>query len=122
MRMMKRRQEGMGWTAMLVFTGAAMTTFLVSANTLAGHEANDEGTAMQVRFEEPEGVARDDPVSSTEEDSARPSNAPALPVDSNAPWRRCGNIGNMMLDLDNLCQYAGAGAMQATSAAMVSPQ
>ena len=131
MRTMKRRRTGIGfWTAMLAFAGAAVTTCLAGANTLVGHEANDEAkyeanyeaNAMQVAFEEPEDVARDDPVSSTEDDFARPTNAPALPVDPDSRWRRCGNIGNMMLDLDDLCQYADAGAMRAASTATVSPQ
>ena len=110
---------------MLAFVSVVMTTFLASASTLARHGANDEANPMQVGFEEPESVVRDDPVtndypvSATDEDLARPSNAPSLPVEPNNPSQRC---GNMLRDLDDLCQYADAGATQATSAAIVSPQ
>ena len=41
----------------------------------------------------------------------------ALPIDANDPSRRC---GNMMRDLDDLCQYAGAAP--AASGALVTPR
>ena len=103
------------WTALLAFSGAAMTTMLVSANTLAGNEAD----AIVVAFEEPETepqrLVLDEPASSTAQDFARSSNVPALPVDANNPSRRCGNV-TMMLDMDDLCRYARS------ADAMASPQ
>jgi hypothetical protein len=66
---------------------------------------------------------RDDPLSSTPETFLRPSSAPALPIDANNPSRRCGNLTNMMLELEDLCQYAqDTRAMQAASATLVSPR
>ena len=96
--------------------GIIMATFVASANQLSGYDPNP----IPVVFEEPQGVSRDDAVSTPEEDSARPLNAPALPADPTNPSRRCGNVGNMLLDVDDLCQYAGAA--RTASATIVVPQ
>ena len=110
--MMKQLAGIGGRTVMLSLAGMFIATFGASANQLSGYDPNP----IPVVFEEPQGsVLRDDPLSTTEQESARPLNAPALPADPNNPSRRCGNVGNMMLDIDDLCQYAGAVRTASTS-------
>ena len=113
---MMKQLAGIGRrTVMLSLAGMFIATFGASADQLSGYDPNP----LPVVFEEPQSVMRDDPVSTTDNYAARPLNAPALPVDPNNPSRRCGNVGNMMLDIDDLCQYAGAvRAAAATSAGL----
>ena len=115
---MMKQLAGIGrQTVMLSLAGIFMSTFVASANQLSGYDPNP----IPVVFEEPQGgVPRDEPVSTPEQDSARPLNAPALPADPTNPARRCGNVGHMMLDIDDLCQYAGA--VRTASATIVVPQ
>lgn len=114
---MMKQLAGIGRrTLMLSLTGIFMSTFVASANQLSGYDPNP----IPVVFEEPQSVIRDDPVSTTDEDAAGPLNAPALPADPKNPSRRCGNVGNMMLEIDDLCQYAGA--VRTATATIVVPQ
>lgn len=106
---------------MRLYAGMVMATVIASANAFGGHDASP----IPVAFDEPQSVMRDElmrdePVSTTGEDFARPLNAPVFPADRNNPSRRCGNVGNFMLDIDDLCQYAGA--MRAASATTVVAQ
>ncbi|MEO8738671.1 MAG: hypothetical protein ABI537_03095 [Casimicrobiaceae bacterium] len=88
------------WAAVLA-AAAFATPYPAGGDTLPVPQAE----AVQVVFEVGNGVANDDPASSTADESVRPANSPALPVNRKSPSRRCGNI---MRDLDDLCQYAGA--------------